>query len=531
MAIETGMTAPASGAAGDDAEAVRGAPDAQRLRHMSLLSVLRRVHVWAALIASPFAVVAALTGLLYVLTPQIEGVVHGHLDRAPERSQRASLDVIVHAAVQAAPTGWRLHSVVLADEPARSVQVAFMPPMAVGQGGGHGGHGGHGGGHALSGAGAQGSAGAQPTAGAQPAAPMEPSKTSPAKFLRNNFGIPSKALVVYVDPGSGLVLGRLPQSERFSNWAKHLHSQLLIGDGARWAIELAASWMMVLLLTGLIIWWPQPGQPVIPPAGQTGRRWWRSWHAVIGAAAALISVIILSTGLTWSQYAGGQIRWARDATGQTPPRIPASISSESPPPSPSLGSTHVHEPGLAQGPAPNASPVVPLTWDAALHRVRDLAPGVAIQLMPPDPQRGELGVWRANHLDGSNPFKRFDLLLDRVTGKVLYDSRWQDQTAFGKATAVGIPFHRGELGVWNQLLLAAFGISVLWSMLSGWASALQRGKPLLPKVLPGAWRHLPIWVWPVAALMLVAMPVLAASAVVVVLIELALRLRTPTRQL
>lgn len=501
MVIDTGMTAPdVSGHCvdgGDEGGRIGGlraasGSDPQRQRRLSLLSVLRRVHIWAALIASPFALLAALTGLLYVLTPQIEAALYGHLERVPARDQQADLAHIVHAAVQSSSTSWTLHSVVLDDAPDRSVRVVLMPAPssnpATAQA--HQGHPGY-------------------AAVTAPDAAGEVAPKPAPRFLRNNAGVPASALVVYVDPSDARVLGQQLQAERFSEWARALHSQLLIGDGARWAIELAASWMMVLLLTGLIVWWPQPGQPVIPPTGQTGRRWWRSWHAATGAAAALISVVILSTGLTWSQYAGGQIRWARDATGQTPPRIPASI----------------HSAPLPQDPAATQ----PLTWDAAFHRVRNLVPGVAIQLMPPDPQRGELGVWRANHLDGSNPFKRFDLLLDRVTGKVLYDSRWQDQTAFGKATAVGIPFHRGELGVWNQLLLAAFGISVLWSILSGWASALQRGKPLLPKVLPGAWRHLPIWIWPVAALMLVAMPVLAASAVVVVLIELALRLRAPTR--
>nr|WP_315489115.1 PepSY-associated TM helix domain-containing protein [uncultured Rhodoferax sp.] len=43
-------------------------------------SLLWRVHFWAALIASPFAVLAALTGILYIFTPQIEAQLHGHLD-------------------------------------------------------------------------------------------------------------------------------------------------------------------------------------------------------------------------------------------------------------------------------------------------------------------------------------------------------------------------------------------------------------------------------------------------------------------
>ena len=43
---------------------------------------------------------------------------------------------------------------------------------------------------------------------------------------------------------------------------------------------------------------------------------WRQWHAFLGVALGLVSFVILATGLTWSQYAGGQVKAARDAAGQ-----------------------------------------------------------------------------------------------------------------------------------------------------------------------------------------------------------------------
>jgi uncharacterized iron-regulated membrane protein len=75
-------------------------------------------------------------------------------------------------------------------------------------------------------------------------------------------------------------------------------------------------------------------------------------------------------------------------------------------------------------------------------------------LSPPD---GAQGVWRAAGVDRSAPTRRFDLVLDAYDGRVLYRAGWDAQTAFGKATAVGIPFHRGEFRLWNQLLLFLFG--------------------------------------------------------------------------
>ena len=90
-------------------------------------NLLWRIHLWAALIASPFAVVACLTGLLYAFTPQIEKAMYGRLDRVTAAAHRLPLDDAVAAARQVAPPGSVLHSVVPAHGPADTVRVAFLP--------------------------------------------------------------------------------------------------------------------------------------------------------------------------------------------------------------------------------------------------------------------------------------------------------------------------------------------------------------------------------------------------------------------
>jgi uncharacterized iron-regulated membrane protein len=203
----------------------------------------------------------------------------------------------------------------------------------------------------------------------------------------------------------------------------------------------------------------------------------------------------LITGLTWSQNAGSQIKWVRDATGQTPPRIPAQFKST-----------------VDEG-------AKPLSWEQALQAIRREAPSISLMVMAP---KGPEGVWRANQMDKGDPTKRFDLLLDAYSGQKLYYSGWADQTAFGKATAIGIPFHRGEFGVWNQVLLFVFGAGILFSLLSGWVMFFKRravGSSIWPMVLPGAWRSVSPWAWLGGVFMLVAMPVLAMSAAPVALAE------------
>ena len=141
------------------------------------------------------------------------------------------------------------------------------------------------------------------------------------------------------------------------------------------------------------------------------------------------------------------------------------------------------------------------------------------------PPRNERGVWRINSSEQTEPVRKINLVLDAYTGKTLYRAGWEHQTVFSKGTAIGIPFHRGEFGVWNQAVLFLFGASVLFSLVSGWVMFVLRrrqGAASLPRLLPGAWTSAPIAAWVAGALLLVAMPLFALSAVVVVLVEASL---------
>jgi uncharacterized iron-regulated membrane protein len=298
------------------------------------------------------------------------------------------------------------------------------------------------------------------------------------------------------------VLGTQIDQDRFSEWARRLHSRLLQGETLRWMIELAASWMLVMLLTGVYLWWPQAGQAALPKAGARGRQGWRQWHAFLGVLLGVLSLVIVLTGITWSKYAGTQVRSLRDWSGQASPPAPAHL--------------HSMPPGGPQ-----------LSYQQAWQRAQALVPGVPLQLTPP---RGAHGVWRIASADRSHPGNRLDLVLNAYDGQVLYRAGWEGQTAFGKATAVGIPFHRGELGVWNQVLLFVFAAGVLFSLLSGWVMFFKRrraGQLGLPKLLPGAWRSAPL-AWVIVGVGLCAlMPLLALSTLVLLAVELALgRART-----
>jgi uncharacterized iron-regulated membrane protein len=423
-------------------------------------SLFWRIHFWAALIASPFALVATLTGLLYIFTPQIEARLYAGLEQVAPAGPRLPLDAAVEAARRAVPAGYTVQSVTPPVAPSDAVRVSFGPASP-----GAGEHAGHG----------------QPAAAAPAARP----------------GQGGDRLTVFVDPYRAAVLGSQREQDRFSEWARRLHSRLLQGESLRWMIELAASWMLVMLLTGVYLWWPGAGQPAVPRAGARGRAGWRQWHAFLGVLLGVLSLAMVLTGITWSRYAGQQVRAVRDWAGQASPQVP--------------GRLHSMPQGGAQ-----------LNYQQAWDRTSALAPGVVPQLTPP---RGPHGVWRASSADRRHPASRFDLVLNAWDGEVLYYAGWDRQTAFGKATALGIPFHRGELGVWNQVLLFIFAAGVLFSLVSGWVMFFKRrraGQLGLPRLVPGAWRAAPPAGIILGLGLCALMPLLALSAAVLVVVEAAL---------
>ena len=482
-------------------------------------SLLWRIHLWAAIIASPFVIGAILTGLLFVFTPQIESFLYRNIDRVTPAGEPHALDEVINTAKKSAPDGWRLHSVIPAYTLNDSIKVAFVPPatnrVQPVDAGGQQDHAGHELNPAKPRAGGQAgearlmnSASADHAADAPHEAPPTAAQQSKnSGFLRGSFGLPKNSLVLYVDPYRNTVLGSLPEAQRFNVWARRLHSSYLT-EGFRWTIELAASWTLVMLVTGIFLWWPSAHNPLTSGRSLKGRGQWQHWHAWTGVVFSVISASIIVTGLTWSRNAGEQVRSVRDALGQQSPRIPATFKSIVP--SNLSSSVRMGETMTSSG---------MLSWQGAWEAVKANSPDVAVQIMAPV---GREGFWRSNHIDRGDPTKRFDLLLDAYNGKLLYFSGWDDQPLFGKATAIGIPFHRGEFGVWNQVLLALFGFGLLFSFISGWIMFFKRrrkGLLGLPVLLPGAWRNAAPWAYPLGAFMLFMMPLLALSSCAVLAVE------------
>jgi uncharacterized iron-regulated membrane protein len=81
------------------------------------------------------------------------------------------------------------------------------------------------------------------------------------------------------------------------------------------------------------------------------------------------------------------------------------------------------------------------------------------------------GVWTLSQdsmsYDSTNPTADRTVHVDQYTGKILADVKFADYPVLGKAMAIGVALHEGQLGWWNVALNATFCLTVLLACVSG----------------------------------------------------------------
>jgi uncharacterized iron-regulated membrane protein len=247
-------------------------PDARR--RSGWRGLVLRLHFYAGLLVGPFILVAVATGLLYVLTPQLEDWLYAEQLRVPPSAQQLPLADQVRAAVATDPGG----------------DLAAVRPAP------------------------------------------EPGATTRVLFDDESLG-ESERRTVFVDPGTGEVKGSLVTYGTsgvlpLRMTIDQLHRNLLLGEPGRLYSELAASWLWVVALGGLALWvarWRARRSAIRdlirPEPGAKGRGRILSRHGSFGVWLLLGALFLSATGLTWSAYAGENVASLRAALGWTNPSL------------------------------------------------------------------------------------------------------------------------------------------------------------------------------------------------------------------
>ena len=408
----------------------------------SLRPLLIRLHFYAAVFVAPFILVAASSGMLYAASPQVEKLIY-------------------HDELYNDSTGTALP---LSDqiETARAVE-PDLPLLAVRSG---------------------------PDIGTNTQILFDDGRTDD-----------SKRLAVFVDPVTGDVAGSLTSygssgSLPFRTWIDELHRGLHLGDPGRIYSELAASWLWVIALAGLALWWTNPGrtrllrpQPKRPDGtGSTdARRRTLSWHGPLGTWVVLGMLGLSATGLTWSQYAGANVTELRQAMNWSTPEVMADLEQTR-----GGGDSQTHHGGDSDH---SPRTVDGAGYDLALAAASEKGLSEPVEVTGPISENGAFVV---QELDPRWPTNADAVSVHPRTGEVLDVVRFEDYPFAAKLATWGIDLHMGLLfGVWNQAALIALGASLLTMVLLGyrmwWLRRPTRGHALRLGRPPrrGSWRSAP----------------------------------------
>jgi uncharacterized iron-regulated membrane protein len=339
------------------------------------------------------------------------------------------------------------------------------------------------------------------------------------------------ATMVAVDPYAGQALAVFPRRSGWYDMMDSIHADLMLGVTGDRMVEIAASLGILLLVSGLYLWVPRSGagmrRAFRPDLGAKGRSLWKSLHGVVGLWISVFLLFFLLSGLSWAGVWGGKYvqAWSTFPAGKWG-GAPASDITHA---SMNHGGKEVPW-ALEQTPMPasgsDAALPAPMAAAPDLDGIDAYARQIGFdgryQLNLP---AGETGVWTLSrdsmNTDSPDPTADRTVHVDRYTGAMLADIRYDDYSWAGKAMAVGIALHMGTLGLWSVLANTLFCLAVIFLCVSGAAmwwkrrpsGAMRLSPPPMPRDLTR---------WKGAAVLLIALSALFPMAGVTLLAVLAL---------
>ncbi len=406
-------------------------------------ALLLRLHFYAGLLVGPFILVAATSGALYALTPQLEQVVYAHELHAPETATRLSLAEQIRSAEAYAGDG--------------AVLSAVRPAPGLGD-------------------------------------------TTRVMFAEDGLGA-SESRAVFIDPGTGEIRGDLTAygtsgALPLRTWVDNLHRNLHLGEPGRLYSELAASWLAIIVLAGGALWVMRirkaraKRELLRPAVRRRGYRRLFSWHASVGIWVLLGALMLSATGITWSTYAGANVSALRAAVGGATPVLQTDLSGAQEAPDEHAA----HHGGAAPTPTGEANPA---TFDAVLAIARRINVNTGEVEIKPPAAPGQ--AWTVTEIKRSFPTEVDAVAIDGASMQVVSRVDFADFPLLAKLARWGIDLHMGVLFGWaNQLALLFIAIGIGTLVVLGYAMWWKRrptrgGRIVGTAPARGAMRAAPWW--------------------------------------
>ncbi len=461
----------------------------------AFLALLKRIHFYIGLFIGPFIFVAALTGTLYVLTPQLENHLYAHELFTSSVGEVQPLSRQIDAALNASGEESKIYAVRPAPASGENTRVMFSDP-------------------ALS---------------------------------------ASKSRAIFVDPVTLRIQGELTVYGTsgilpFRTWLDDLHRGLLLGDVGRNYSELAASWLWVAALGGMVLW-VTGRQKVRGNRKLTGvvakQHRSRRWHSWLGLVLIAGLLFFSATGLTWSQWAGDNISLLRAKMGWMTPSVSTNLIGRVSATSADEHADHhasdhsnMTMTGMADMPGmdtndlpdqkpPSPVPVLPATFDAVVHAAREA--GIDAAKIEIRPAYSADKAWTVTEVDRSWPTQVDAVSVNPQTMAIVDHTRFAHFPLLAKLTRWGVDAHMGILfGLWNQIILAFFGLGLClmigWGYRLWWLRRPQMNSNTNPvATLMQTWRQVPFSLQCPIALIVIALslslPLMGVSLLIFLLID------------
>lgn len=448
----------------DPAEAARG-EELQAQPQSRLFRAVWRWHFYAGLLVIPVIVMLCLTGIVYLFKPQIDQVFYGNQINVVNRATTPVTYAAQEAAVKAAVPGATITSLSPPPDGSRSTQ----------------------------------------------------------------FGVTTKqgrTWTVYVNPYTGKVLGHKDIKNSVVQIARELHGSLLTdrfwahkgafgpkGNGS-YLIELVGSWSIVLIVTGMYLWWPRGPKRSLRAAlrprlrARSARVRWRDVHAITGVMFSFLFLFMLVSGLVWTGFWGVKVQDVATSIGASYPaaltngvpsqKLAAVVGADKA--SWASGEIPVPPSAYAVGVTPQAhqAQLAGLRWDPAkgapidaiVARVQQMRMAAGYTISPPFDKTGSYSVARSpdnDILPNQSALKERTLFIDQYTARTVGDVRFGQFGPAAQASDLAIALHQGrQFGLLNQLLTLFVTLMLLLSC----ATAVVMWRKRRPKGI-GAPRRAP----------------------------------------
>lgn len=351
-----------------------------------------------------------------------------------------------------------------------------------------------------------------------------------------------KNMVVAIDPYTGETLGSVEKDSTWFYFASDIHGTLLIGDLGDRLMEIAAGLGIILVVTGLYLWWPRNGEGIarmlVPNLVARGREFWKELHVSAGFYISLVLLFFLISGLAWTGIWGEKFVQAWSTfPAEKWDNVPLSDDTHA---SMNHGALHEVPWGLEQTRMPLSTFVadsqnVATPSSVDLDHIGDLAREIGFDgqfrvNLPGEPT----GVYTisADSMDGDTTTPTGDrtVHVDQYSGEVLAEVGFADYSLAAKAMAVGVALHQADMGLWNTILNTVFCLTIVFLCVSGmvmwWKRRPSGAFRLAPPPLPV---DLPLWKGAVfiGLLLSLAFPLVGLTLLAAMALDLLLLSRIP----